>query len=140
MAWENLPSTNTPLNATNLLDNVYPIGSIYMSVNSTNPSTLFGGTWVAWGEGRVPVGVDTNDTDFDTVEEIGGSKFLQAHRHRMAVPWAQSGSQGRGYPLSQAQQNYYNYVGGEDIMEEAGTGNSGNLQPYITCYMWKRTA
>ena len=52
--WENLPSTNTPVNADNLnkmveksdlLNLVYPVGSIYMSVNSTSPATLFGGTW-----------------------------------------------------------------------------------------------
>lgn len=38
---------------------VYPIGSIYMSVNNVNPSVLFGGTWVAWGEGKAVVGVGT---------------------------------------------------------------------------------
>lgn len=35
---------------------MYPVGSIYLSVKNTNPSTYFGGTWVAWGSGRVPVG------------------------------------------------------------------------------------
>ena len=43
----------------NILDFVYPVGSIYMTMNSQNPSTLFGGEWVAWGEGRVPVGAGT---------------------------------------------------------------------------------
>lgn len=58
-----------------IIDTIYPIGSIYMSVSSTNPGTTFGvGTWEAWGSGRVPVGVDSNDTSFDTVEETGGSK------------------------------------------------------------------
>ena len=58
-----------------LVDLMYPIGSIYMSVSSTNPGTIFGvGTWEAWGSGRVPVGVDSNDTSFDTVEETGGNK------------------------------------------------------------------
>lgn len=51
---------------------IYPIGSIYMSVNNVNPSTYFGGTWVAWGSGRVPVGVDTSDSNFDTVEKSVG--------------------------------------------------------------------
>lgn len=49
----------TPLSAENLnlaLQGLYPVGSIYMSVNSTNPVELFGfGTWKAWGAGRVPV-------------------------------------------------------------------------------------
>ena len=59
--WENLPSTKTPVNADNLnkmdegianaveksdlLNLIYPVGSIYISVNSTNPANLFGGTW-----------------------------------------------------------------------------------------------
>lgn len=43
---------------------IYPVGSIYMSVKNTNPSTYFGGTWVAWGTGRVPIGVNANDTNF----------------------------------------------------------------------------
>lgn len=53
---------------------IYPVGSIYMSVNNVNPGLLFGGTWEAWGSGKVPVGVDANDADFDTVEETGGEK------------------------------------------------------------------
>ena len=57
-----------------LADMIYPVGSIYMSVNNVNPSTLFGGTWEAWGSGQVPIGVNTNDTDFNTVEKTGGSK------------------------------------------------------------------
>lgn len=131
---------NANRTTTNLFNLVYPVGSIYMSINDTNPGTIFGGTWTAWGTGRVPVGIDTTDTDFSTVEKTGGSKFLQAHSHRVGVPWAQSGSAGQGYPLTQAGQNYYNYQGGSAIMENTGTGDSGNLQPYITCYMWKRTA
>lgn len=53
---------------------IYPVGSIYMSVSSTSPTVLFGGTWEAWGTGKVPVGIDTSDTDFGTVEKTGGSK------------------------------------------------------------------
>lgn len=47
---------------------IYPVGSIYMSVNNTDPGTLFGGTWEAWGTGRVPVGVDSGDSDFSASE------------------------------------------------------------------------
>ena len=50
----------------------YPVGSIYMSVSGTNPSSFLGGTWVAWGSGRVPVGVNTGDGNFNTVEKTGG--------------------------------------------------------------------
>ena len=52
-----------------------PIGSIHVTVDPTNPATTLGyGTWSAFGTGRVLVGVDVGDADFDTVEETGGSK------------------------------------------------------------------
>lgn len=52
-----------------------PVGGLHISVNSTNPATVLGYvTWSAFGTGRVLVGVDVGDTDFDTVEETGGSK------------------------------------------------------------------
>jgi len=54
---------------------VWPIGSIFISAVSTNPATLLGfGTWSAFGAGKVMVGLDANDTDFDVVEETGGAK------------------------------------------------------------------
>jgi len=54
--------------------NAYPIGSIYLSVNNTNPSSLFGGVWEAWGAGRCLVGVDTTQVEFNAVEKTGGEK------------------------------------------------------------------
>jgi hypothetical protein len=58
------------------LQAVYPVGSIYINAtNSTNPSSLLGfGTWEAFGAGRVMVGLNGSDADFDTAEETGGSK------------------------------------------------------------------
>lgn len=49
----------------------YPIGSIYLSVNVTNPSKWFGGKWELIAQGRTLVGVDTNDTDFSEVKKNG---------------------------------------------------------------------
>ena len=60
-----------------VIDAIYPVGSIYMTVSDDTAAKVkarFGGTWEAWGSGRVPVGVDSNDTAFDTVEETGGHK------------------------------------------------------------------
>ena len=61
-----------PQGINNVVDIIYPIGSIYLSVNNVNPSSVFGGTWEAWGSGKVPVGVDTTQTEFNTVEKTGG--------------------------------------------------------------------
>lgn len=55
----------------------WPIGAVFISVVSTNPATLLGfGTWSALAAGRVLVGLDSGDTDFDTVEETGGAKTV----------------------------------------------------------------
>lgn len=70
------------------LSSVWPVGSIYMSVNSTDPGTLFGGIWVRFGEGRVLVSVTSGDVDFNASGKTGGEKAhtltsgeLASHSH-----------------------------------------------------------
>jgi hypothetical protein len=63
----------------------WPIGSVFISIVSTNPATLLGfGTWSAFGAGRVMVGLDSGDTDFDTAEETGGAKTVQSSAQTFA--------------------------------------------------------
>lgn len=60
----------------------WPIGSVFTSVVSTNPATLLGfGTWSAIAAGRVLIGLDAGDADFDTAEETGGSKTATVDAH-----------------------------------------------------------
>lgn len=124
-----------------------PVGSIAFNVTGTNPSTYIGGTWVAWGSGRVPVGVDAGQTEFDTAEETGGAKThtlttseMPVHNHGAAYDavgwnaWTINGSGTAGY-IAQSGANV------SLTTQNAGSGAAhNNLQPYITCYMWKRTA
>ena len=67
------------------LQAVYPVGSIYINAGATtNPATLLGfGTWVAFGAGRVMVGLNGADALFDSLEETGGSKdaIVVSHSH-----------------------------------------------------------
>lgn len=131
------------------LDLTYPIGSIYLSVKNTNPSSLFGGTWVAWGTGRVPVGIDTSQTEFNTVEKTGGAKthkltIAQMPSHRHSVSYNNVNSAGTtSYPHATGgygSQSTDTDLGFNQLSLTGGGEAHNNLQPYITCYMWKRTA
>lgn len=64
----------------------FPVGAVFIAVVSTNPGTLLGyGTWSAFGAGKVLVGLDSVDTDFDTVEETGGAKTKAISAHAGAT-------------------------------------------------------
>lgn len=83
--FKNAPSTETPIYDVNLmkmqqyaLENCYPIGAIYITLNNENPNITFGfGTWEMI-KGKVLIGVDETDSAFNTVEKTGGEK---EHRH-----------------------------------------------------------
>lgn len=130
--------TNISIDARDLY-NVWPVGSIYISVVNINPSTYFGGTWEVFGTGRCLVGVDTSQSEFNTVMKTGGSKYLQQHKHGLRVTLNMTQTAGNERAL---------VVGGGSAwsindtyqMTNVGDGTSGNLQPYITVYMWKRVS
>lgn len=85
-------------------------------------------------KGRISVGLDSSDTDFDSLGKTGGSKYLQKHSHKQIA----FDSWGSGVvathlgtdALAGMTSSNQAYVGGRSTLE-AGTGNSGNLQPYI---------
>lgn len=152
-------TVNGSITCADLFLKIYPIGSIYMSVNSTNPSTLFGGTWVAWGSGRVPVGVDSSDSDFSSVESTGGAKthtLTESQLPKISGSFSLHGQENGTNIYGVSGHFSGTYMGGKykapngttaaayshaNITYSFGGGSShNNLQPYITCYMWKRTA
>lgn len=123
----------------------FPIGSIFISVVSTDPGTLLGyGTWSAFGAGRVLVGLDAGQTEFDTVEETGGAKThtlttaeMPAHVHGEVGP---SSASGGALTLTVDTNASGSQAVGLNTASEGGDGAHNNLQPYIVVYMWKRTA
>lgn len=146
---------------------LYPVGSIYSNATvSTNPATLMGfGTWTAFGAGRVMVGLDSGNTLFDSVGETGGSAdavvvshthtadSAGAHTHPIAFTdgyllSATAGSNARRladgslmgttagpYLTSQSAGAHSHTINSAGV-----SGTNANYQPYITVYMWKRTA
>lgn len=144
-----------------VVDVAYPVGYVYLAVVSTNPATLLGaGTWVAFGAGRMLVGVDTGDADFLMAEVTGGSKThtlttaeMPAHAHTVT-------------DAGHAHEVGYNLEGGGEefstdavaaypnapnrtsqtkttgvTIQNAGSGTAhSNLPPYVVVYAWKRIA
>ena len=159
-----------------ILNLIFPVGSIRMTVSAADESAFLGGTWVRWGTGRVPVGVNTSDTNFNSVEKTGGASThtlataeLPSHNHSFSgsvtvnangahTHQASSGS----YKVGSGSGSTYYYMTNNGSTSGQTTGSGGshdhtatvsgsvgsngggsahnNLQPYITCFFWKRTA
>jgi hypothetical protein len=141
----------------------YPVGSIYMNATvATNPATLLGfGTWTAFGAGKVPVGLNAGDADFDTVEETGGTKDAivplhnhtatsivtdPGHNHTVTTSNTSTIASGNAIPLNYLYTTRTTSTNTTGITVATTVANAGesatgkNLQPYIVVYMWKRTA
>ena len=144
----------------------WPIGAVFISVVVTNPNTLLGfGTWAAFGAGKVMVGLDSGDPNFDVVEETGGAKTVTiaagnlpqlgvtitdgGHTHlTQRYPTTTGGSSGFTIDTSMsgtlADNTLPTKTAVTGITATANTGGANTavsvVQPYIVCYFWKRTA
>jgi len=136
------------------INNIYPVGSIYMNAtNSTNPNTLLGfGTWVRFGEGRMVISQQDSNPRWNSAEETGGLESVTLTTAQ--IPTHSHTINTHRYPRVE-------YYGGAEVnitAFDAGTpspegpsstyssNNTGsgqsheNMPPFITVYMWKRTA
>lgn len=126
-----------------ILDNVYPVGSIYMSVNSTNPKDLFGGTWEQI-QGRFLFGMNSSYPAGSTGGEITHALTIDEmpeHNHTIYYP-------NSGGPYGNANICYPGDSGIKmtwcaEMCKTAPTGGGAahnNMPPYLSVYIWKRTA
>lgn len=146
--------TNLGLTKSNLVDLVYPIGSIYMSVNSTSPGTLFGGTWEAI-TGRFLL-AQNSKYDAYKAGEMGGSvtttltvNNLPSHSHS-GIYYTNDSNVTSQVSFNNGSQGYKLDYGKDDAAADTAsrfkTGNTGKgtsfsiMPPYLAVYVWKRTA
>lgn len=110
---------------------VHPVGCIYTNITGTNPGTELGfGTWTAFGAGRVMVGYNSGDTDFDTAEETGGTKTNTASGTTGAAS-------GDGNNFNLGDENFV--ANGDDHVHSFTSSAFSVVQPYIVVHFWKRT-
>lgn len=129
-----------------ILEAVYPVGSIYISVNSTSPQTLFGGTWEAI-QGKFLLGQSSAHTAGSTGgEETHTLTMGEMPEHTHPMYSGNAGGDSEWTPdegaylvdsVTQTKTTWWARLG----MSYAGGGNAhNNMPPYLAVYMWKRTA
>lgn len=152
-----------------IFDIIYPVGTIYESTSSANPSTYFTGTtWARYGNGRVTVGQDSSDGSFDSVNDTGGAKTVSltsaqmpSHTHSFSGTTSSNGSHNHTYTYEYARGSGISgaadgassmvtgttsTVGNHNHTFSGTTGGAGsgsaheNMPPYCVVYRWKRTA
>lgn len=121
-----------------LLNSIYPIGSIYMSVNSTNPENFIGGTWeriqdkflLASGSTYSAGSTGGEATHKLTIDE------MPKHNHNAYLSGGSlASSAGRLLFETATGQEFYN-----SIKSTGGDQPHNNMPPYLAVYVWKRTA
>lgn len=128
----------------------YKVGDLFLTTNSENPSVRFGGTWELFGKGKTLVCVDTSDSDFNTVKKIGGEKKhtlseseMPTHTHTQYygdIPWVDDNASGVSIWGNKTVYNTSVKSKANKTSSAGGSQPHNNLQPYITCYIWIRTA
>lgn len=135
-------SSSSSVTKSDVVDWVYPVGSIYMSVSSTSPATLFGGSWTQLkdrfllGAGSTYSGGSTGGASTKTLTTAN----LPSHTHPQYVGLSSGGS-------TSVNHDYSGWTStGKTAAQGIATGATGSgtafniMPPYLVVYMWKRTA
>lgn len=150
------------------VEKAHPVGSIFIATVPTNPGNqamLGVGTWVRWGQGKIPLSQIDSDADFNTAEETGGNKSLTlsaaqlpahvhsipAHTHSIALTYdkinvnSDNADAGRVTEIDFGTARATDKTGTTGASAATNSGSIGDgaaidiLPPYIIAYFWKRT-
>lgn len=128
--------------AQEILDIIYPVGSIYISTTTTNPSTFFGGTWERI-KGRFLLGAD------DSTYKIGGTGGEASHTlsidempsHNHTAYSFVYNSPDNPFTINPSGTSKLSTATGDIGVDKTGGGKAhNNMPPYLVTYIWKRTA
>lgn len=125
---------------------LFPVGYVMAFADDEDHSAEFGLEWERYGAGKVLVGKDGSDTDFDTVGETGGEKThkltiseMPKHDHSYySGRWAWAEQGGGGDIINSQSETSYGFT--RTSGKTGGDGSHNNLQPYIVVSFWRRTA
>lgn len=145
---EDYPNTTTPLSKavlTNLANAIlgvaFPIGKIEMFYDAEDHSNYMGFTWERTAVGKVLVGIDSTDTDFNTIGKIGGKKThtltvdeMPSHNHNIRAGEEGTEVHNEFGPISTSNKNKYQILS----LYSGGNHPHNNLQPYQVVAFWKR--
>lgn len=149
---------NMSINGKLLIDIFYPVGCIFESTSSENPSNFMGGTWERFGNGRVTVGVDENDSSINTGNKsVGSVNPLTSHSHffrnfkgyqTYTFAWATGAIVSPQVSINGTQATAGNATNnglftkqdgeGASVQESGDNTNHNNWQPSISVYRWRR--
>lgn len=123
----------------------YRIGDLFLTTIATNPSSYLGGKWELFGPGRCLVCVDTSQAEFNSVKKTGGEKshkltIEEMPRHQPQALLNTGDSNTTGSAINWQIVNNGRFYGGDMFKSFGGDKSHNNLQPFITCYVWIRTA
>lgn len=123
-----------------LLNALLPINKVELFYDDLDHSNYFGYTWELISQGRVPVGLDVNDTDFNEIGKIGGEK-----KHKLTVDEMPAHTHGISTMGGSEFASGYSYVNGggyNNAFTQTIGGNQphNNMPPYIVMAYWKRVA
>lgn len=132
----------------NIINLIYPVGSVYTTLTNTNPGTFLKGTWEQFGQGRTLIGEGTGNDGTDsqtfTANSTGGEYKhkltvgeMPSHTHIIKFNGGQGVQPNDPYgvnkPMLQGPSSY-----GQEIDKTGGDGSHNNVQPYVTVYFWER--
>lgn len=130
-----------------LYNAIFPIGQIVIKGDNEDYSNWLGFTWERTAVGKVLVGIDSTDTDFNTIGKTGGEKThtltvdeMPKHTHNLKTGAKTNAWKEPNYTIG------YQYQEASAIVSSEGIENTGenqphnNLQPYQVVAYWKRIA